>query len=93
MDHLEFFQYLHQTTQSDSEYEKLPALKDLSVELGLSVSSLREQLEVAKALGFVDVKPRLGVRPLPYSFSPAVITSLSYAIQQDSDYFEQFLDL
>lgn len=93
MDHLEFFQYLHQTTQSDSEYEKLPALKDLSVELGLSVSSLREQLEVAKALGFVDVKPRLGVRPLPYSFSPAVITSLSYAIQQDSAYFEQFLDL
>ena len=75
MDHLEFFQYLHQTTQSDSEYEKLPALKDLSVELGISVSSLREQLEVAKALGLVDVKPRLGVRPLPYSFSPAVTPS------------------
>jgi DNA-binding FadR family transcriptional regulator len=91
MDHSEFFDYLLQTAESDTE--KLPALKDLSQELGISISTLREQLEVAKALGLVDVKPRLGIRHQPYSFTPAVDASLCYAIQQDSAYFEDFVDL
>jgi DNA-binding FadR family transcriptional regulator len=93
MENTDFIQYLHQITQSDPECEKLPALKDLSAELGLSTSSLREQLEVAKTLGLVDVRPRLGIRPLPYSFTPAVDASLCYAIQHDQSYFEDFVDL
>ena len=55
MDHSEFFSYLLRSTDSDTD--KLPALKDLSLEMGISISTLREQLEVAKALGLVDVKP------------------------------------
>lgn len=91
MDHSDFIAYLLQT--SESAAEKLPALKDLSLELGISISTLREQLEVAKALGLVDVKPRLGIRHLPYSFTPAVDASLCYAIQQDQAYFEDFVNL
>ena len=91
MDHSEFFDYLLQTAESDTD--KLPALKDLSAELGISISSLREQLEVAKALGLVDVKPRRGIRHQPYSFTPAVDASLYYAIQQDPAYFEDYVDL
>ncbi len=91
MDHSEFFTYLLQ--YSETEHEKFPALKDLSSELGLSTSKLREQVSVAKALGLVDVRPRLGIRPLPYSFTPAVDASLCYAIQQDTAYFEDFVDL
>ena len=91
MDHSEFFTYL--LRYSETEHEKFPALKDLSTELGLSTSKLREQVSVAKALGLVDVRPRLGIRPLPYSFTPAVDASLCYAIQQDSAYFEDFVDL
>lgn len=91
MDHSEFFTYLLQ--YSETEHEKFPALKELSSELGLSTSKLREQVSVAKALGLVDVRPRLGIRPLPYSFTPAVDASLSYAIQQDAAYFEDFVDL
>ncbi|MCJ7717920.1 MAG: FCD domain-containing protein [Anaerolineales bacterium] len=91
MDHSEFFLYL--LRNSETENEQLPALKYLSVELGLSISRLREQLEVAKALGLVDVRPRLGIRPLPYSFTPAVDASLCYAIQHNSAYFEDFVDL
>ena len=91
MDHSEFFSYLLQSTNSGTD--KLPALKDLSLEMGISISTLREQLEVAKALGLVDVKPRLGIRHLPYSFTPAVDASLCYAIQQDQSYFDDFVDL
>ncbi len=91
MDHSEFFTYLLQ--YSETEHEKFPALKDLSSELGLSTSRLREQVSVAKALGLVDVRPRLGIRPLPYSFTPAVDASLCYAIQRDPAYFEDFVDL
>jgi len=91
MDHSEFFTYLLQ--YSETEQGKIPALKDLSSELGLSTAKLREQVSVAKALGLVDVRPRLGIRPLPYSFTPAVDASLCYAIQRDAAYFEDFVDL
>jgi DNA-binding FadR family transcriptional regulator len=91
MDQSEFFNYLLQTVEEDTE--KLPALKQLSQELGISISSLREQLEVAKALGLVDVRPRLGIRHLPYTFTPAVDASLHYAIQQDPSFFDDFVDL
>ena len=91
MDHSEFIDYLLKT--SDPDTETLPALKDLSQQIGISISTLREQLEAAKVLGLVDVKPRRGIRPLPYSFTPAVDASLCYAIQQNQVYFEDFVDL
>ncbi|RLD97627.1 MAG: hypothetical protein DRJ13_12020 [Bacteroidetes bacterium] len=91
MDNSEFIDYLLQFT--DSNTETLPALKALSQEIGISISALREQLEAAKVLGLVDVKPRRGIRPLPYTFAPAVDASLFYAIQQDQAYFEKFVDL
>lgn len=73
--------------------EKVPPLNTLSSRLGISVSRLREQLEVAKALGFVAVRPRVGIRQLEYSFTPAVRSSLDYAIQLDHRHFEEYLDL
>lgn len=91
MSNSEFLDYLHQFPPE--EVEKLPSLKDLSLELGISISTLREQLEVAKALGLVEVRPRLGIRPQPYSFTPAVDASLCYAIEQDRSHFEDFVDL
>ncbi len=75
------------------EVDQLPSLKEISQELGISISTLREQLQVAKALGLVDVKPHLGIRPQPYSFTPAVDASLCYAIEQDRSHFEEFVDL
>ncbi len=91
MDNSKFIFYLLQNSSTDKV--KLPAIKDLSAELGISISTLREQLEVAKALGLVDVRPRLGIRPLPYSFRPAVDASLCFAIQHDRAYFDDFVDL
>jgi DNA-binding FadR family transcriptional regulator len=90
----EFLRYLVSYGNSDPMKEsRLPALSDLSSEMGLSVSCLREQLEVAKAIGLVEVRPRTGIRRLPYTFLPAVRQSLSYAIATDWHYFFRFADL
>jgi DNA-binding FadR family transcriptional regulator len=73
--------------------ETLPSLAELSDELGMSVSSLREELQVARAMGLVEVKPRVGIKCLPYTFSPAVLNSLAYAVSLDRKYFRKFSDL
>lgn len=86
----EFLRYLAAREQAEPS---LPALTDLSRELGISVASLREQLEVARALGLVEVRPRTGIRRLPYSFLPAVRQSLGYAMSLDENSFEAFADL
>ncbi|MCJ7695761.1 MAG: FCD domain-containing protein [Anaerolineaceae bacterium] len=70
-----------------------PSLSELSNELGVSVSTIREQLQVAKSLGLVDIKPRTGIRILEYSFSPALTTSLAYSICLDRENFDLYADL
>jgi DNA-binding FadR family transcriptional regulator len=87
----EFMRYL--ANHEEAEAQGLPALTELSRELGVSVASLREQLEVARALGLVDVRPRTGIRRLPYTFRPAVRQSLSYAISLDRKSFDSYADL
>jgi DNA-binding FadR family transcriptional regulator len=86
----EFMRYLAAHPQAE---EKLPALTALSDELNVSVASLREQLEVARALGLVEVKPRTGIRRLPYTFLPAVRRSLDYAMALEEANFQLFADL
>lgn len=76
-----------------SETVQLPSLSEVSKELGVSVALLREQLEVARAIGLVEVRPRTGIRRLPYSFLPAVRQSLSYALTVDPAYFMSYSDL
>jgi DNA-binding FadR family transcriptional regulator len=89
----DFLRYLASRETQDGESCRLPPLTELSDELGLGVSRLREQLEVAKALGLVEVRPRTGIRRLPFTFLPAVRQSLAYAIEMDRSYFDQFSDL
>jgi len=86
----EFLRYL----ASHEEAERgLPTLSELSRELGIGVAALREQLEVARALGLVEVKPRMGTRRREYSFTPAVRQSLGYALALDSRHFREYADL
>ncbi len=72
---------------------QLPSLNEMSRELGVSVALLREQLEVARAIGLVEVRPRTGIRRLPYSFLPAVRQSLAYAITVDETHFMLYSDV
>ena len=87
----EFLRYL----ATDEEAENgLPTLNELSQELGVSVASLREQLEVARALGLVEVKPgRGGTRRRAFSFTPAIRQSLGYALALGDGHFEKYSEL
>ncbi len=73
--------------------DPLPALSDLSQELKINVGKLREQLEVARSLGMVEVRPRTGIRCKEYDFLPAIRLSLLFAIAMDKTYFEAFTAL
>jgi DNA-binding FadR family transcriptional regulator len=86
-------EFLHYLAAHPEAEKKLPPLPELSRELGVGVAALREQLEVARALGFVDVKPGTGVKRKPYTFAPAVFQSLQYAIALNKDHFLVFADL
>ncbi len=87
----DFLQYIveHHVTAGD----KLPPLTEISAELGVSVGKLREQLEVARALGFVSVRPRLGTQRESYDFAPAVLASILFGIGTGEAQFAQFSDL
>lgn len=50
---------------------RLPSIAVLASDLGISASKLREQLEVARALGLVEVRPKTGIRTLEFSYLPA----------------------
>ncbi|MDP1547656.1 MAG: FCD domain-containing protein [Anaerolineales bacterium] len=86
----EFLSYLASHPEAEN---KLPPLTELSRELGVGVAALREQLEVARALGLVEVRPRTGMRRKPYSFAPAVMKSLDYALAMNKEHFVAFADL
>lgn len=86
----EFLRYLASHPEAD---DKLPSLSELSRELNISLASLREQLEVARALGFVEVRPKTGTRRLTYSFTPAIRQSLGYALALNDEHFRQFAEM
>lgn len=86
-----FLQYI--AAISDKGEDRIPSLSELSKKLGMSVATLREQMEIARIMGFVDVRPKAGIRKTAYSFKPAVITSLSYALASEAAPFEQYANL
>ncbi len=73
--------------------DQLPALTELSQELGINVGKLREQLEVARNLGLVDVRPRTGIRIKEYDFLPAIRLSLLFALSMDKSAFDAYTEL
>lgn len=75
--------------------DRLPTISELQDEdyLGLSASKIREQLEVARALGLVEVRSKTGMRLKDYSFAPAVRLSLFFALANDLGNFEFFNEL
>ncbi len=86
-----FMQYL--ADQNNKDGCRLPSLSELSKSTQTSIPSLREQLEVARAFGFVEVRPKTGIRKNKYRFTPAVTASLGYAVKADPGLFESFADL
>ena len=86
-----FLTYL--ADKASSGESTLPSLNDISQELGMSVALLREEVQVARTLGLVEVKPRTGIKILPYSFASAIKCSLAYGVRVERKYFRQFSEL
>jgi DNA-binding FadR family transcriptional regulator len=76
--------------QGETPGKRLPPLDKLAVQLGISTSKLREQLEVARAMELVEIKPKTGIRTLEYAFLPCVRTSIMLALALDPGNFEAF---
>jgi DNA-binding FadR family transcriptional regulator len=87
----DFLRYL--ITHGCEAGTRLPALSQIGEELEISVGKLREQLEVARALGLVDARPRRGLECNEYSFRPAVYQSLIFALNLDSSLFHAYSTL
>jgi DNA-binding FadR family transcriptional regulator len=87
----QFLQYLVEKKLEPGD--RLPSLSDLSVELGVSVGKLREQLEVARLLGYVSVRPRLGIRREAYDFYPAANASMMFGLATGEATFNQISEL
>lgn len=85
----DFMKFLAVGLQSS---DRVPSLSNLSKQLGVSVASLREQLEVARVFGLVEVRPKTGIRRLPFTFRPAVQQGLAYAVAVDYQYFKLYSD-
>ena len=87
----EFLIYL--TSNNYQPGDRVPPLTTLKNELGLSISKLREQLEAARMLGVVEVKPRSGIRCANYEFFPAIKHSLLFGLALDNSLFPKFGEL
>jgi DNA-binding FadR family transcriptional regulator len=84
----DFLRYI--VTSGYKSGDRIPALGELSDKMGISVNKLREQLEVARSLGIVGVRPRTGIKLEEYDFLPAVRFSLLFALAMDPNYFQAF---
>jgi len=83
---LEFLDYV--ATRAREPGTRLPSIRDLSRQLGISPAKLREQLQVARALGIVDVRPKTGIRTREFSYLPSVRLAVLLALTQDPRRFE-----
>lgn len=84
----DLLQYL--ADQGNHQGERLPPITDLADEMGISTGKLREQLEVARTMGLVEVRPKTGIRRLEYDFAPMLEANLMFALSMDPSLFNQF---
>lgn len=72
----------------------LPSIQELTngAHLDMSANKVREQLEVARAMGWVEVRSKRGTLVKEYAFTPAVRLSALYALAC-GERFESFASL
>lgn len=88
---IDFLRYLAASQVAPGDH--LPSIQEISHDLGISPGKLREQLEVARQLGLVEVRPKTGIRRLPFTFLPGLRLVVNYLLACEPAYFEQFGDL
>lgn len=79
--------------EAAEKHQSLPSIPEIGRQLGISTSSLREQLEVARQLGVVEIRPKTGMSLRNFSLTPALMLGLDYSQKIDPFTFEQLSDL
>lgn len=72
---------------------RVPSIPELSEQLGMNVAAVREQLEVARQLGIVEVKPKVGIQLHAIDLSKPLGMCLKYGLSVEPDLFDHFADL
>jgi len=86
--------FLHYLIDNDiAPGQRLPALNDMSQEMGISVGKLREQMEAARKMGLVSARPRLGIQREPFDFSQMLMDGVLFGFATGEANFEQFSQL
>jgi DNA-binding FadR family transcriptional regulator len=83
----DFLRYL--VTNHINPGDRLPSLSDIGDDLGVSVGKLREELAVARGLGVVSVRPKLGIQRESFDFSEAVLPAILFSLATGEACFEQ----
>ncbi len=86
-----FLRYLVESQVAPGE--RLPTLNQIGQELGVSVGKLREQLEIARSLGVVSVRPRVGIVREPFDFAQVVLAGVLFGLGTGEAEFQQFSEL
>ena len=76
--------------QGCQQGKRLPSIPNLASELGISTGKLREQLEVARTMGLVEVRPKTGIRTQAYDFAPGLKANLLFALSLEPELFDSF---
>jgi len=84
---------LNYLAEASKNNQDIPSIAELSQILGVSIASVREQLEVARKLGFVDVKPRTGIQRRPFSLVPLIRLGMNYGIQSEAHLLNDYSEL
>ena len=70
--------------------EPIPSISELSSQLGISTASVREQLEVPKELGFVEVRTRTGIQKHEFCLTRPLTLSMTYGLRVDPELFQEY---
>ena len=73
--------------------ENLPPINNIAKELEMSPGKVRENLEVARQLGFVSVKPRVGIVRQPLRFAPSILQTMLFGLGTGEVEFSQLSQL
>lgn len=82
--------YIADATRQD---KPVPSISELSAQLGISKASVREQLEVPKQLGFVEVRTRTGIQKQDFSLTRPLTLSMTYGIRVNPELFQEYASL
>lgn len=83
----EFLKYL--TEHHVHPGDRLPSLLEIGEEMGVSLGKLREQVSVARGMGVVSVRPRLGVQREPFNFADSVLPAVLFSLATGEATFAQ----